>query len=52
LLDAAMDEHLRREVITVVEDATRFAEAAPLPDPATLLRHVYAEEPDARPDLS
>ena len=51
LLDAAMDEQMRREVAVEVEDATSFAEAAPLPDPATLLRHVYAEEQDARPDL-
>lgn len=51
LLDAAADEQLRREVALEVEEATSFAEAAPLPDPATLLRHVYAEETDARPDL-
>ena len=29
-----------------VDDATDFAEAAPDPDPATLLRHVYAEPDD------
>lgn len=52
LLDAATDDQLRREVAEAVEEATGAAEAAPLPDPATLVRHVYAEEPDARPDLS
>ena len=52
LLDAPTDERLRREVTAEVEAATSYAEAAPLPDPATLLRHVYAEEPDARPNLS
>ena len=51
LLDATADERLRREVAGEVEDATSFAEAAAPPDPATLLRHVYAEEPDARPEL-
>jgi 2-oxoisovalerate dehydrogenase E1 component alpha subunit len=57
LLDAAADEQLHQEVAMVVDDATEFAAAATAPDPATLLRHVYAghvdaEEPDARPDLS
>ncbi len=51
LLDATADERLRREVAEEVEDATSFAEAAAPPDPATLLRHVYAEVSDARPDL-
>lgn len=52
LHDAAADEALRAEVAREVEEATRAAEAAAPPDPATLLRHVYAEEADARPDLS
>ncbi len=43
LLDSAADEALRREVAEAVDDATRFAEQAAPPDPATLGRHVYAE---------
>jgi len=43
LLDGAADEELRREVVTAVETATASAEAAPVPDPGTLARHVYAE---------
>ncbi len=31
------------EVHRLVDDATDFAEAAADPDPATLMRHVYAE---------
>ena len=51
LLDSAGDEALRQEAARGVEGATRAAEAAPPPDPATLARHVYAEAEDARPDL-
>jgi 2-oxoisovalerate dehydrogenase E1 component alpha subunit len=48
LLDEAGGAALIAEVAAAVDDATAFAEAAPDPDPATLLRHVYAE-PDAGP---
>jgi 2-oxoisovalerate dehydrogenase E1 component len=34
---------LEAEVKALAEDAARFAEASPLPDPATVARHIYAE---------
>ncbi len=43
LLDDALDHQLRAAVKHDVDDATTFAEQAPLPDPATLLKHVYAD---------
>jgi 2-oxoisovalerate dehydrogenase E1 component alpha subunit len=41
-LDATMDGELRAAVGRDVDDAIRFAEHAPPPDPGTLGRHVYA----------
>jgi len=49
LLDEASETKLVAEVAAAVDDATAFAEAAPDPDPATLLRHVYAEPGDPVP---
>ena len=43
VLAEAAEAALAAEVAAAVDDATAFAEAAPDPDPATLLRHVYAE---------
>lgn len=36
-------EEIQRKVKAVVDDATDYAEKAPLPDPATLERYVYGE---------
>jgi pyruvate dehydrogenase E1 component alpha subunit len=47
LLAADAAERLEQEARAAVEDALRFAEASPEPDPATLLEGVYADE--ARP---
>jgi len=49
LLDAAVEAELAAGVAAAVDDATQFAEAAPDPDPGTLLRHVYAEPGDPMP---
>ncbi len=43
VLDDAHENELRERIRAEVDDATTFAEQAPLPDPGTLLRHVYAE---------
>ena len=42
-LDDALERDMRERVKAEVDDATAFAESAPLPEPATLLRHIYAE---------
>lgn len=42
-LDDARDQELRAQVAGEVDDAAAFAEQSPPPDPATILRHVYAE---------
>ena len=42
-LDDAIERDMRERVKAEVDDATAFAESAPLPEPATLFRHVYAE---------
>jgi 2-oxoisovalerate dehydrogenase E1 component alpha subunit len=42
VLDDAKDQEIRVGVVADVNDATSFAEHSPLPDPATLLDHVYA----------
>lgn len=42
LLDEAQEQALREELKQQVDDATHYAEQAPLPDPSTLLDHVYA----------
>jgi 2-oxoisovalerate dehydrogenase E1 component alpha subunit len=44
LLDPDSDALLRADVTREVDAATQAAERAPLPEPSTLLRHVYAEE--------
>jgi 2-oxoisovalerate dehydrogenase E1 component alpha subunit len=49
LLDEASEADVAAEVSAAVDDATDFAEAAADPDPATLLRHVYAEPGDPVP---
>jgi len=49
VLSEAREVALAAEVGALVDDATEFAEAAPDPDPATLLRHVYAEPGDPVP---
>ena len=43
VLDEAADEALRAEVKTEIAEAAARAEAQPEPDPATILRHVYAD---------
>ena len=43
VLDEAADEALRAEVKTQIVEAAARAEARPEPDPATILRHVYAD---------
>jgi 2-oxoisovalerate dehydrogenase E1 component alpha subunit len=42
-LDGAVERDLRAWIKAEVDDATTFAENAPLPEPSTLTRHVYAE---------
>lgn len=42
LLDDAQEQALREELKQQVDDATHYAEQAPLPNPSTLLDHVYA----------
>jgi 2-oxoisovalerate dehydrogenase E1 component alpha subunit len=49
VLSEAGEAALAAEVAALVDDATEFAEASPDPDPATLLRHVYAEPGDPVP---
>jgi 2-oxoisovalerate dehydrogenase E1 component alpha subunit len=46
VLSEAAEAALAAEVAAAVDDATEFAEAAPDPDPSTLLAHVYAEPGD------
>jgi 2-oxoisovalerate dehydrogenase E1 component alpha subunit len=43
VLDEAADEALKAEVKSLVAEAAARAEARPEPDPATILRHVYAD---------
>ncbi|NTU79606.1 MAG: thiamine pyrophosphate-dependent dehydrogenase E1 component subunit alpha [Chloroflexales bacterium] len=43
LLDEAAERELRDQVAAEVDAATEAAEQAPLPEPESLLRHVYAE---------
>ena len=43
VLDGAGDEALKAEVKALVAEAAARAEARPDPDPATILRHVYAD---------
>ena len=43
VLDDIRERELRQQIAHMVDDATEFAEQSPLPDPSTLLAHVYAE---------
>jgi 2-oxoisovalerate dehydrogenase E1 component alpha subunit len=43
MLDDPREQELRERIKDQVDDATSFAEQSPLPDPSTLLKHVYAE---------
>ena len=43
ILDDTRERELREQIKHDVDDATTFAEQAPLPDPSTLMKHVYAE---------
>ena len=43
IIDDAKIAAIRDEVKATVNDATTFAEKAPLPDPSTVTRYVYAE---------
>lgn len=43
ILDDAKNTAIRDEIKQIVNDATAFAEAAPLPDPSTVMRYVFAE---------
>lgn len=43
ILDDAKIAAIRDEIKAVVNDATAYAEKAPLPDPATVTKYVYAE---------
>jgi TPP-dependent pyruvate/acetoin dehydrogenase alpha subunit len=46
---AAADlDRIDEEVAALVKEAAEFAEASPWPDPATAVRHVYAEAREAR----
>ncbi|HJZ48132.1 MAG TPA: thiamine pyrophosphate-dependent dehydrogenase E1 component subunit alpha [Roseiflexaceae bacterium] len=42
-LDDVREQELRERIKHEVDDATAFAEQSPLPDPSTLLKHVYAD---------
>ena len=46
VLTDEIEEPLTAEIISVVDDATDYAEAQPDPDPATGTRYVYAEDVD------
>jgi 2-oxoisovalerate dehydrogenase E1 component alpha subunit len=46
LLDAAADATLTRELRAEIDEATRYAEAAPEADPGTLMQHVFAPSTD------
>ncbi len=43
ILDDATKTKILNEIKEAVNDATKYAEAAPLPDPATVKRYVFAE---------
>ncbi|HEX7950362.1 MAG TPA: thiamine pyrophosphate-dependent dehydrogenase E1 component subunit alpha [Candidatus Limnocylindrales bacterium] len=47
VLDGEVEARLAAAIKAEVEDATEYAEAQPDPDPATAMRYVYAELPDA-----
>ena len=41
-----LEARLTAEITAAVDDATEYGESQPDPDPATAMRHVYAEDPD------
>lgn len=43
ILDDTREKELRQRIAQEIDEATTFAEQAPLPDPDTLLKHVYAD---------
>ena len=47
VLTPAKEQEIRARIVREVDEGTEIAEAAPLPDPATATRYVYAEPPDA-----
>ena len=47
VLTPAKEQEIRARITREVDEGTEIAEAAPLPDPATATRYVYAEPPDA-----
>ncbi len=48
IIDRTWEQARDVEIRALVDDATEFAENAPEPDPATLTRHVYAEDGAAK----
>ena len=44
VLDASAEEDLRRSIAQNIDEATRVAEASPLPTPEDALQHVYKEQ--------
>ena len=48
VLTPGREEEIRARIAREVDEGTEIAEAAPLPDPATATRHVYAETEDLR----
>ena len=49
-LTEAQDDAIGEEIATILEAAQSAAEAAPDPDPATLLNHVFSSEPRDQTD--
>jgi len=48
LLTPAAEQEIQARIVREVDEGTEIAEAAPLPDPATATRYVYAETEDLR----
>jgi 2-oxoisovalerate dehydrogenase E1 component alpha subunit len=46
VLTDEIEARLTAEITAAVDDATEYGESQPDPDPATAMRHVYAEDPD------
>ena len=46
VLTDEIEARLMAEITAAVDDATEYGESQPDPDPATAMRHVYAEDPD------
>jgi 2-oxoisovalerate dehydrogenase E1 component alpha subunit len=43
VLSESDDQEIANAAMREIDEATDFAEAAPLPDPATFFDHVYAD---------